>query len=162
MDLEPAIASGQLRVICRYPEATSLEDLLVELQVELEELKPSLVVIDSISSIEHSSSPRAFREFMIGVAAIFREHGKTALLTQTVSTVQPEHRRAPFLSTLADAILAVEYSTTADDRSREMRVIKTRGSSHEPYPYRLSLEVGGPVVSRLYRESNAARGAATS
>jgi circadian clock protein KaiC len=162
MDMEPAIASGQLRVICRYPEATSLEDLLVELQVELEEVKPSLVVIDSLSSIEHSSSPKAFREFMIGVAAILREHGRTALLTQTVSTLQTEHRTAPFLSTLADAILALTYSTTTYDQSREMRVVKTRGSGHEPHPYRLSIEAGGPVVSRLPPEPDAARGAATS
>ncbi|HET7220109.1 MAG TPA: ATPase domain-containing protein, partial [Vicinamibacterales bacterium] len=49
MDLQPAIDAGLLRVICRYAEAMSLEDLLVDLRVELEELNPSLIVLDSIS-----------------------------------------------------------------------------------------------------------------
>jgi circadian clock protein KaiC len=47
-------------VQCRYPEATSLEDLLIDLRVGLESFKPSLVVFDSISSIEHATSKRGF------------------------------------------------------------------------------------------------------
>jgi circadian clock protein KaiC len=151
MDMRGAIDSGHLRVICRYPEATSLEDLLVDLRVELDELDPSLIVLDSISSIEHSSSERGFRQFIIGVAAILREHGRTALLTQTVAP----HRAAgtsPYLSTIGDAILALDYSTKSYSLNREMRVIKTRGSSHEPSPYRLSIEPGGLVVTRMTRE----------
>ena len=89
------------KVICRYPEATSLEDLLVDLRLGLEEFKPSLIVLDSISSIEHASSEKGFRQFMIGVASILREHGRSALLTQTVdgrrgaSTPRPTCRRSP-------------------------------------------------------------------
>src|SRR6185436_16616558 len=32
MSMDPYIESGNLKVICRYPEATSLEDLLVDLR----------------------------------------------------------------------------------------------------------------------------------
>ena len=78
MPMEEYVNNGSLKVICRYPEATSLEDLLVDLRTGLEELKPSLIVLDSISSIEHSSSERGFRQFMIGVASILREHGRSA------------------------------------------------------------------------------------
>ena len=148
MDMEPAIASGHLRVICRYAEAMSLEDLLVDLRMELEELNPSLIVLDSISSIEHSSSERGFRQFMIGVAAILREHGRTALMTQTV-TAQRAAETSPYLSTIGDAILSLDYSPTSYSLNREMRVIKTRGSSHEPSPYRLSIEAGGLAVTKM-------------
>jgi circadian clock protein KaiC len=157
MDMDDAIRSGNLRVNCRYAEATSLEDLLVDLRMELEELAPSLIVIDSISSIEHSSSPKAFRQFMIGVAAILREHGRTALLTQTVASPEMEDQKAPYLSTLADAILTLDYSTEGYNLNREMRVIKTRGSAHEPHPYRLSIEPGGLVVSRLTADEAVSR-----
>ena len=54
-------------MICRYPEATSLEDLLVDLRVGLDELNPSLIVMDSISAIAHASSEHVFRKFMMGV-----------------------------------------------------------------------------------------------
>ena len=151
MDLQPAVVSGRLRVICRYPEAMSLEDLLVDLRVELEDLNPSLIVLDSISSIEHSASARGFRQFVVGVAAMLREHGRTALLTQTVTAGQ-DGNSSPYLSTIGDAILTLDYSAESYSLNREMRVIKTRGSSHEPSPYRLTIEPGGLAVTKMTPE----------
>ena len=62
MPMERFIESGNLQVICRYPEATSLEDLLVDLRLGMEKFGPSLVVLDSISSIEHASSEKGRSE----------------------------------------------------------------------------------------------------
>jgi circadian clock protein KaiC len=152
MEMDSLIAAGNLKVICRYPEATSLEDLLVDLRTGLEELKPSLIVIDSISSIEHSSSEKGFRQFMIGVASILREHGRSALITQTIATSERFEHTAPYLSTIADAILMMDYSTEGYEIDRTMRVIKMRGSGHEQHPYRLQIESGGPKVTRMTPE----------
>jgi circadian clock protein KaiC len=150
MPMDPFIESGHLKVICRYPEATSLEDLLVDLRRGLEELKPSLVVLDSISSIEHASSEKGFRQFMIGVASILREHGRSAFITQT--TAGGFEHTAPYLSTIADSILALDYSLSSYDMDRTMRLIKMRGSAHESHPYRLSIEATGLSVKKLTRE----------
>src|SRR3954447_15239807 len=152
MSMEPYIESGNLKVICRYPEATSLEDLLVDLRLGLEELKPSLVIIDSISSIEHASSEKGFRQFMIGVAAILREYGRSALITQTIAASELAEHTVPYLSTIADAILTLDYSTASYELNRQMRVIKMRGSHHEQHPYRLTIESGGLKVKKLTAE----------
>ena len=152
MAMEPFIRAGNLKVICRYPEATSLEDLLVDLRLGLEELKPSLVVIDSISSIEHASSEKGFRQFMIGVASILREHGRSALITQTIASSEAAEHTAPYLSTIADAILVMDYNTQGYELDRTMRVIKMRGSDHEQHPYRLAIEAGGLRVQKLTPE----------
>jgi circadian clock protein KaiC len=152
MDMEPYIRTGNLKVICRYPEATSLEDLLVDLRLGLEELKPSLIVLDSISSIEHASSEKGFRQFMIGVASILREHGRSAMITQTVASGEIADHTAPYLSTIADAILTLDYSTHGFDLDRKMRIIKMRGSDHEQHPYRLFIEAGGLRVERMTAE----------
>jgi circadian clock protein KaiC len=149
MEMDSLIAEGNLKVICRYPEATSLEDLLVDLRLGLEELKPSLVVIDSISSIEHASSEKGFRTFMIGVASILREHGRSALITQTIASSEVIEHTAPYLSTIADAILVMDYDTEGYELDRTMRVIKMRGSDHEQHPYRLMIGPGGPKVQKL-------------
>jgi circadian clock protein KaiC len=141
--------SGTLRVLCKYPEAISLEDLLVSLRIGMEEFKPSLIVLDSISSIEHASSEKGFRQFMIGVASLLREHGRSALLTQTVLGGQPFEHTAPYLSTIADAILALDYSTASYELNRTIRVIKMRGSAHETHPFRLRIEQGGIQVEEL-------------
>ncbi len=150
MDMEPFVGSGHLKVICRRPEASSPEDLLMDLHMGLEELKPSLVVLDSISSIEHTLSPQGFRQFVIVVASLLRANGRSALITQTVPSTRMVE--APvYLSTVADAILALNYSTEGFELDRELRVVKMRGSDHEQSPYRLTMGAGGLSVSRLQR-----------
>jgi circadian clock protein KaiC len=149
MPMTPLVNSGNLRIICRYPESLSLEDLLVNLRLGIEEYGPSLIVMDSISSIEHASSEKAFRQFIIGVASLLREHGRSALVTQTVAAGESATHTAPFLSTVADAILAMDYVPTAFELDRQMRVIKMRGSDHDTRPYRLTIAAGGLEVTRL-------------
>jgi circadian clock protein KaiC len=99
--------------------------------------------MDSISSIEHASSEKGFRQFMIGVASILRGHGRSALLTQTVVAGKAADHTAPYLSTIADAILTLDYSPWAYELNRTMRVVKMRGSAHATHPYRL--EIGAVV-----------------
>ena len=152
MDMDAYVQSGNLQVICRYPESMSLEDLLVDLRLGLEELKPSLVVLDSISSIEHASSGQAFRAFIIGVASTLREYGRSALITQTIASSQMSDHAAPFLSTIADAILTLDYTVDTYELDRQMRVIKMRGSDHEQHPYRLVIQPGGLSVSMMTAE----------
>jgi circadian clock protein KaiC len=146
MPMEDLVKQGNLQVMCRYPEAMGLEDLLVALRIGLEEFQPSLVVLDSISSIEHSSSEKGFRQFMIGLASLLREHGRSALLTQAVVGGETVVHTAPYLSTIADTILNLDYSIQTFDLSRSLRVIKMRGSSHVTHPYRLQIGPGGLTV----------------
>jgi circadian clock protein KaiC len=152
MPMTPLVNAGNLRIICRYPESTSLEDLLVSLRTGLEEFSPSLVVMDSISSIEHASSEKGFRQFVIGMASLLREHGRSALMTQTVMAGESAAHTAPYMSTVADSILAMDYSTDKYELDRRMRVIKMRGSDHATHPYRLHIGSGGLRVEKLSRE----------
>ena len=147
------VRAGNLKLVCRYPEATSLEDLLVDLRLGLEEFQPSLIVIDSISSIEHASSEKGFRQFMIGVASILRGHERSALMTQTVLAGAAAEHTAPYLSTIADAIPTLDYTPLAYELNRTMRVIKMRGSAHETHPYRLGIGAGGLTIERWSAEA---------
>lgn len=152
MPMTPLVSAGNLRMVCRYPESTSLEDLLVNLRAGIEEFSPSLIVMDSISSIEHASSEKGFRQFIIGVASLLREHGRSALITQTVMAGQSASHTAPYLSTVADAILSMDYSPAGYELDRTMRVIKMRGSDHDTHPYRLTIASGGLRVEKIAGE----------
>ena len=140
--------SGRLRIACRYPEATSPEDLLIDLRIGLDEFKPTLIVLDSLSSIEHSTSRHGFRQFMVGVASQLREHGRSALMTQTVG-VKEQEVDAPFLSTIPDAICLLDYSYGAPDLERTIQVLKMRGSPHVTAKRRLFIEQGGLRVEKI-------------
>ena len=148
MPMDRLEKTGSLQFVCRYPEAMSLEDLLVNLRLHMEEFEPSLIVLDSISSIEHASSEKGFRQFMIGVAALLRKHGRSALLTQTVIGDSTTHT-APYLSTIADVILSLDYKTDDYELQRSVRVIKVRGGAHDTHPYRLKIAQGGLSIDKL-------------
>ena len=151
MSMEELERAGKLRVACRYPEATSPEDL----RVGLDEFKPSLIVLDSISSIEHSTSKHGFRQFMVGVASQLREHGRSALLIQTVGSNQvgsnQAERDAPFLSTIPDAICLLDYDRSGRDLERTIQVLKMRGSPHVTEKRGLHIEQGGLRIEHLPR-----------
>ena len=149
MPMEEFEKAGTLQVICRYPEALSLEDLLLGFRLHMEQFEPSLIVLDSISSIEHASSEKGFRQFMIGVAALLRKHGRSALLTQTVTSGESAQHTAPYLSTIADAILSLDYSAAEYELQRQVRVIKVRGGAHDTHPYRLKIGQGGLSVEKM-------------
>jgi KaiC/GvpD/RAD55 family RecA-like ATPase len=91
---------------------------------------------------------------MIGVASILRGHGRSALLTQTVLAGAAADHTAPYLSTIADAILSLDYTPMAYEMNRTMRVIKMRGSGHETHPYRLGIGPGGLTVERWTAEGH--------
>ena len=148
LPMEELERAGALRIACRYPEATSPEDLLIDLRVGLEEFKPTLIVLDSISSIEHSTSKHGFRQFMVGVASQLREHGRSALLTQTIDKNDLQ-RDAPFLSTIPDAICSLDYDVDKPQLDRTIRVLKMRGSAHSTEKRRLIIEQGGLRVERV-------------
>lgn len=148
MPLDEAVDSGALNLVCRYPESMGFEDMLVTLRGSLEEFKPSLIVLDSISSIEHSLSEKGFRQFMVGLAALIREHSRSALLTQTVAEGGAAEHTAPYLSTIADGIIALDYTFDDSGQRRTMRVIKMRGSEHDAHRYRLWIGRGGLRVEK--------------
>jgi circadian clock protein KaiC len=146
LPVDDLVAAGALRVACRYPEATSTEDLLVDLRRDLDTFRPSLIVLDSISSIEHSTSAEGFRTFLIGLASLLRERGRSALLTQTVRSRGEGAQDPPFLSTVADAIVMLNYAADAPRLERTMRVLKMRGSAHDSEQRRLAIGPGGLSV----------------
>jgi circadian clock protein KaiC len=149
MPMEGLIEKGNLQVMCRYPEATSPEDLLLEIRSGLDDFKPSLIVLDSISSIEHSTSQRGFRQFMIGFSSLMREHSRSALLTQATPQAGFEQQDPPYLSTIPDAILVMGYSVKNHRLQRTLQVLKMRGSKHSTEQHALDIGPTGLSVDRL-------------
>ncbi|HVG61206.1 MAG TPA: circadian clock protein KaiC [Hyalangium sp.] len=149
LPMDELLKKGQLLLECRYPESTSPEDLLVELRRSLEEYKPSLIVLDSISSVAHSTSARGFRQFMVGFSSLVREHSRSALLTQAINDVKEDERSAPFLSTIADAIITLDYQRHGKHLDRTISVTKMRGSAHSDDAFRLRIRPGGLGIEEI-------------
>jgi circadian clock protein KaiC len=131
VDLETARSEGQLRIVSRYPERVGLEDLLVGIKHDVDEFAPQRFVIDSMTALEHSTPPRAFREFGVGLTGFLKGLGVGTLMTTTLpSLLGGEHATAVYLSTITDSIIALRYYDLDSEIKRALLVLKLRGGAH--------------------------------
>ncbi|MEO8624630.1 MAG: circadian clock protein KaiC, partial [bacterium] len=86
-DFESMERDGLLRVVCDYPEVEGLEDWLLKIQHIVEEFKPQRVALDSLSALERDGTPKAFREFVIGLTSFIKHQEITGLFTSTTSSL---------------------------------------------------------------------------
>ena len=124
-------AEGKLRLVCKFPEASGLEDLSLSMQSAIEEFQPARVAVDSLSALERISSVRSFREFVLGLAAFLKERQIAGLFTATTPTLLggPSITEA-HISTLTDTIILLRYVEIFGEMRRGITVLKMRGSKH--------------------------------
>jgi circadian clock protein KaiC len=131
MDLKTPERAELLAVISRYPARLGLEDLLVEIRHTVEEFEPTRLVLDSMTAVEHHSPPKGFREFSVGLSGYLKGRGVATMMTTTLpNLLGGDHATDLYLSTIADAILALRYFDLDSEVRRALLVLKVRGSQH--------------------------------
>jgi hypothetical protein len=78
-------AKGLLKIVSEYPEMRGLEDRLIHMQRSITGFNPDRVAIDSISSLERVSTPKAFRELILGVLSYLKVRRIAGLFTYSSS-----------------------------------------------------------------------------
>ncbi|BCJ47730.1 circadian clock protein KaiC [Actinoplanes ianthinogenes] len=134
LDLASMERSGQLRVICEYPEVASLEDHFLRLHRALEEFHPHRLVIDTLSALERIVTPRGLLDFVLALVGLLRQREVTTLLTaapvgRTTSTITPAI--ATEIASLVDTSIVLRYVEAPGRIMRVITVIQTRGSAHD-------------------------------
>ena len=152
IDFEQMERDGRLRVMCDYPEVVGLEDWLVTIQRMVEEFKPARVALDSLSALERVGTPKAFREFVIGVTSFLKQQEVTGLFTATTSSllggasITDTH-----ISTLTDSIILLRYVEMFGEMKRGITVLKMRGSIHDKQIREFTIDQRGMHLARPFR-----------
>ena len=132
-DFDAAEARGLLRIVCRYPEAMGLEDHMLLLRRELEEFQPHRLGVDSITAFERGATPKAFREFIVGLTSTVKQREITGLFTNTTAMLGGgESVTDSHFSTITDTIVLLRYVELFGQMHRGLAVLKMRGSWHDP------------------------------
>ena len=132
VDFEDMEAAGKLKVVCRYPETSGLEDHFIKMREVIEQFKPNRVAVDSLSALERVASAKGFREFVISITSFIKHQTMVGLFTATTpnllggSSVTEAH-----ISTITDSIILLRYVEIFWGMRRGMTVLKMRGSKHE-------------------------------
>ena len=151
MDLAGSEHGGSLEIVSRYPARLGLEDLLVELKHTVEEFDPKRLVLDSVTAVEHNAPQNQFREFSVGLSGFLKARGVATMMTTTLpDLLGGTHATDLYLSTIADAIIALRYFDLDSQVRRAILVLKVRGSRHasEMHEYEIlstGMSVKGPI-----------------
>ncbi|HEX6350543.1 MAG TPA: circadian clock protein KaiC [Candidatus Dormibacteraeota bacterium] len=168
VDFQKMEEAGQLRLRCQYPEMTGPEEHLVQMKALVQEFKPDRVAIDSLSAVERVTTPKSFREFVLGVTTFLRDHDIAGLFTATTpQLLGGSSITATHVSTVTDTIVLLRYLERQGEVQRGITVLKMRGSMHDKSIREFKIDgsgmhIGEPLVgitgvlsgSPIYRASD--------
>ncbi|RAU82905.1 circadian clock protein KaiC [Pontibacter arcticus] len=132
IDFKQLEDEGLLKVICVYPEVSSLEDHFINIQDIVKTFKPDRIAIDSLSALSRTSSDKGFREFIIAFTAYLKHQQITGMFTSNTpllagGTSDTEGNISP----ITDTIILLRYVEMSGEMQRSIAVLKMRGSKHD-------------------------------
>jgi circadian clock protein KaiC len=132
--LAELIASGRVGVIDSRAEPLSVDEIAMQLIAEVQRLKATRVVIDSLSGFELALAPTFrddFRESLSRMVMALASTGTTVLMTSELEDRFSDLRFSPYgTAFLTDAIIVQRYVEIDSRLKRVMAVVKVRASAH--------------------------------
>ena len=152
IDFEQAEKDGLLRIVCQYPEATGLEDHLLQMRREIEDFGADRVAVDSMSAFERSASTKSFREFVIGLTSHLKQKSITSIMTNTTSMLMGgESITETHISSITDTIILLRYVEIHGEVRRGITVLKMRGTWHEKNIREYTIDETGMHVGNRFK-----------
>ncbi len=154
------IDKGTLKIISRRPAYFGLEMHLLELYKEIGEFKPTVVIIDPLTSLTGQGNALEIQSMLTRMIDLLKTRGITAMFTTLVSVREGDIDSSQVgVSSLIDTWIVVrELEDTLKKRVRGLYIVKSRGMAHSDEVQRLVLSNKGislvPVQSsaKVFRE----------
>jgi circadian clock protein KaiC len=136
---------GDRFIIQSYvPEALTGLHYYKLLRDVLELRKPTVLALDSLTSIQNAFVQESYVEFLRYVQLLCKEKSLTVFLTSWTGKAQAAE--LPGVSILFDNILLMRYDESKKETARELTIVKTRGSGHEKRVIPFEITEKGMVV----------------
>lgn len=129
IDLQQWVDVGLLRIWAERSTAYGLEEHLGRLDRLLEELSPSVVVLDAMRSLAELGPERNIRATVAMEIDMLKSRGITSVIT-SLTHGSEEESSAVGVSSLTDSWLLLRNIESNGERSRLLFVIKSRGMAH--------------------------------
>jgi circadian clock protein KaiC len=153
LDFEQMERDGLLRIVCEYPEVSSLEDHLVRLQDEIEFYRPARVAIDSLSALERVATTKSFREFVIGITSFLKTKEIAGLFTSaTPNLLGGTSITETHISSITDSIILLRYVERFGEIARGIAVLKMRGSAHDTEIREFTIDSDGMHIGKPFSQ----------
>ena len=141
IDLEQWIQKGLLHFHAVRPTSTGLEGHLAGMQKLVKRLRPSVVVVDPITSIVSVSGIYGVKSMLTRLVDFLKVQQVTSMFTNLTFGRNREERTEEGVSSLMDTWIVLWDGERNGQRTRGLYVVKSRGMAH-------SRELRELVVSR--------------
>lgn len=131
IELQKHVDSGRLVFHSSRPTTYGLELHLVRMHKQIEELKPSMVILDPISNLSAGGTVDDSTAILIRLMDYLRKKKISAVFTNLVGGAEAAFEGTDQgLSSLVDAWVLVRDVESAGERNRVLYVLKARGMAH--------------------------------
>lgn len=130
MNLEQWTRKGVLRFHAVRPTIFGLENHLTQIHKMVNSFKPSVVVVDPISSLVLGSNDIEVKAMLVRLVDFFKAHLITSFFTSlTIGDDALEHTTIA-ISSLIDTWILLRDIELGGERNRGMYILKSRGMAH--------------------------------
>ena len=127
LELDRWVQAGLLQFRCVRPSLFGLEAHLAAMQTAVEELDPSVAVIDPISDL--IGTGRDVRAMLTRQLDFLKARGVTALFT-SLAAEGPRDTTEQLVASLIDTCLVLRSTVGNGEQNRVLTVLKSRGMAH--------------------------------
>ncbi len=140
IDLAPWIKDGLLHVRAARPALLGLEQHLVAMHREIEEVGPTVVVVDPINDLTAAGAANAVKATLLRLVDHLKTRHITALFSSLTSGDAHEQTTDTNISSLMDTWILLRGFEKNGQRHRGLYVLKSRGMPHSDAicPYRIT------------------------
>ena len=144
LDLAAAVARGQVQLLTEWPIVFDPDILAHDLRQAITTIGARRLVIDSLTNLEEALGHERLEAYLAALAALLRQQGVTALITQEaprVFGVDLDLARLP-LSYLAENVLLLRFVRHRGELRRILAVLEMRFSEHDRTFHEFTLDQG--------------------
>ena len=149
--LAPHRASGLLRIHSAFTATHSAEEHFLALRALIAEHRPSVVVVDPISTLLRAGGVVSAFSAAERILQLAKRHQITLLCTALAERGgDPDQATSLPVSTLADTWIHLAYHIQGGERNRSLTIVKARGTKHSNQVRELILSDDGVTLTDVY------------
>lgn len=155
LDLETWVKRGRLSLVATRPSAYGLEMHLLESYRQIEDFRPSVVVVDPVSDMTGSGRRAGVHTMLTRLIDHLKGMGVTALLTSLTGGTSSVPDTEVGISSLIDTWIVMYSFEAVGERNRGIGIIKSRGMEHSNLVREFRLSGAGISLLDFYRGTDA-------
>ena len=130
IDLQKWIKRGLLLIFAARPATFGFEALISIMLNRVDEFKPSVVVLDPVSSFESAGALLDARSMMARMIDLLKSRQVTTLLTALTPADETVEQTSVGVSSLVDSWIILQNLEQGGERTRGLFILKSRGMTH--------------------------------